>query len=577
MKPQPAFVSIASIIRRAAPLGLLLLALLMAGGALVLLAIRATEAQSAPSPPASVSVTHGDGTLTATWPAGAGATTYWVAYRPVGAGWQNAAINHPTTSITIPNVDNTLSYIVQVASRNAHSDSGWTQSPPSGPYAPWFRPPPPASVSATRGDGTITATWPAVSSATGYRVVYWSLGNSFTTFAANYSGTSVTITGVDNSNYYFVAVHSVNQYGESDSRVSPVIWPITSPTATPVTPPDMPASVRVTRGDGTMTVTWTASNRATGYGVLYIADDSPSWSTAASNLAATSYTIKGVDNAMGFSVAVHASNSGGHSSWNLVLQIMPYNPGNAPTTVPGTIPATVPAAGTTTAPPAPSSVTVNRADGTLTASWPAVRGARSYRVEHFTDDEYADHTRVTWGHTANRIVITGVDNATSYIVRVSARSAGGDSAWNYSPSVSPYNPPAKPTPRPTPITVASISARNAIVRHRNPRRHRHPHDVDCCLARRERRNLLPRHLPGRRQPRLVQRRSEPYRNRHHHHRRRQRRLLRRRRPRPQLRRRQRMARVAGHRPTRSDVHVNAGSRAGPNAYAHANPGAAIRA
>ncbi len=451
MRPQRAFASIASITRRAAPFGLLLLTLLMAGGALALLAIQSTEAQSAPSPPASVSVTHGDGVLTATWPAGAGATTYWVAYKPVNAGWQNAAINHPTTSITIPNVDNTLSYIVQVASRNAHSDSGWTQSPPSGPYAPWFRPPPPDSVSATRGDGTITATWPAVASATGYRVVYWPLGNSLTTFATNYSGTSVTITGVDNSNYYFVAVHSVNQYGESDSRVSPIIWPITLPTATPATPPDMPASVRVTRGDGTMTVTWTASKRATGYSVLYQADDSSSWSTAASNIAATSYTIKGVDNAKGYSVAVHASNSGGHSSWNVVLQIMPYQPSNAPTTAPGTVPTTVPAAGTTSAPPAPMSVAVNRADGTLTASWPAVSGAHSYRVEHFTDDEHSDHTRVTWGHTANSIVITGVANATSYIVRVSARNVGGDSGWSYSPSAGPYNPPPKPTPRPTPV------------------------------------------------------------------------------------------------------------------------------
>ena len=134
------------------------------------------EAQSPPAPPASVSVTHGDGTLTATWPAASGATTYWVAYKVVNEGWNNAAINHPTTSITIPDVDNTLSYVVMVASRNAIGDSGWTVSSPSGPYAPWFRPAAPASVSVTRGNGTLTATWPAVSTATGYQVAYWSLG-----------------------------------------------------------------------------------------------------------------------------------------------------------------------------------------------------------------------------------------------------------------------------------------------------------------------------------------------------------------------------------------------------------------
>ena len=143
-----------------------------------------------------------------------------------------------------------------------------------------------------------------------------------THFASNHTGTSITIPGVDNSKYYYVAVRARNQYGESGWRTSQVVFPVTTPTPTPPVPPDMPASVSVTRGDGTMTVTWTAASRATGYGVLYRANDSSSWSRVASNHAGTSYTITGVDNAKYYWVAVYASNSGGHSQWNLAL----YNP-----------------------------------------------------------------------------------------------------------------------------------------------------------------------------------------------------------------------------------------------------------
>ena len=66
-----------------------------------------TEGQSAPGAPVEVTVTRGDGTLTASWAAVTGATSYHITYSSDGAvSWTLAAYEHPDASITITGVDN---------------------------------------------------------------------------------------------------------------------------------------------------------------------------------------------------------------------------------------------------------------------------------------------------------------------------------------------------------------------------------------------------------------------------------------------------------------------------------------
>ena len=92
---------------------------------------------NAPGTPSSVTVTRGDGTLTATWPAVSGATSYHVTYSADGGhNWSLAALNHPDANITISPVTNSATYIVAVRARNAHGDSGWRNSPAAGPFPP---------------------------------------------------------------------------------------------------------------------------------------------------------------------------------------------------------------------------------------------------------------------------------------------------------------------------------------------------------------------------------------------------------------------------------------------------------
>ena len=103
----------------------------------------------------------------------------------------------------------------------------------------------PASVTLTRADGTVTASWPAVSGATKYHVTYSSDNRqNWTAASDNHAGTSITISGADNakSYSYIVAVRAGNDSGQwSGWRNSDAIAPF-------VTPPSAPSSVTVTRG-----------------------------------------------------------------------------------------------------------------------------------------------------------------------------------------------------------------------------------------------------------------------------------------------------------------------------------------
>ena len=167
-----------------------------------------------------------------------------------------AKLNPPANIVTIGGLDNSKSYYVLVSARNAGGDSGWRFSPVSGPYGstptpgaalestptptptPQAPPATPTSVSLTRADGTLTATWPAAARAATYHVTYTSNnGASWSLAALNHTATSVTVSGVDNAKTYFVAVRARNSLGASGWRVSGSIGPH-RPGATPTpTPP----------------------------------------------------------------------------------------------------------------------------------------------------------------------------------------------------------------------------------------------------------------------------------------------------------------------------------------------------
>ena len=114
-----------------------------------------------------------------------------------------------------------------------------------------------------------------------------------------------------------------------------------------------------------------------------------------------------------------------------------------------------PALGSSETPATPSSVSLSRADGTATASWPAVSGATKYHATYSTDGGGSwhapvdDHTNIT-----TTSITFNADNAKSYIVGLRAGNDNGQwSGWHNSPEAGPYTPPdANP-----PAAVGSIT------------------------------------------------------------------------------------------------------------------------
>ncbi len=275
----------------------------------------------------------------------------------------------------------------------------------------------PSSVTVTRADGTLTATWPAVDGATGYHITYSSNGRQSWSLAAyDHPTASITIDDVSNTATYYVAVRALSATGNSGWRNSAPSAPFTPP------PPATPSSVAVLRADGTLTATWPAVDGATGYHVTYSSNGRQSWSLAAYDHPTASITIDDVSNTATYYVAVRALNATGGSGWRNSAPSAPFTP----------------------PPPAtPSSVAVLRADGTLTATWPAVQGATGYHVT------YSSNGRQSWSlaaydHPSASITVDNVTNSATYYVAVRALNVSGGSGWRNSPAVGPWESPGTP-------------------------------------------------------------------------------------------------------------------------------------
>ena len=375
-----------------------------------------------PATPTSVTVTRSDETLHVSWPAVDGATAYHITYAIASAGdrsWVAAATNHPTNSIDIKHVLNTPSYIVGVRALNDGGGSGWRNSAPTGGFlSPKPLPSPPTSVTVTRGDGTLTVSWPAAANATSYSVFL--KDNSDNTWKEGALFIEQTSLSVDASNYldYTASVRSHNGTGDSHSVDSAV----SSATATLLPP----ASITVTRGDGTLSASWPAADGATAYHVGWSDNNGASWHRERTSYAGTSinFTVPTIDNAKSYAVNVMSVIGDVQSVWRYSDFAPPY------------IVAT---------PARPASVTIVRTDGALTASWDAVQNTATYHVTYSSDGK-ASWSLAVYDHTRTSIEISA-DNAKTYFVAVRGlNSQGTGGAWRDSAPAGPYTPtpPAAP-------------------------------------------------------------------------------------------------------------------------------------
>ncbi len=400
-------------------------------------------APNPPAAPANLTASAGDGSVTLSWddpqnPAISG-YEYNVNHNDTSTGnlsgwsaWQSiAGSNAQTTSHTFSGLTNGREYRYHVRAVNA--GGAGTGAPNAAPWyvaaTPEEPPDPPAapsSVSVTRADGTLTASWDAPDGATGYEIRYSDDGGaSWQVAASDHTSTGITI-NVTNSSTYIVAVRAGNEGGWSGWRNSPSAGPFVPP---PTNPPGAVSSISVTRADGTLTADWDAPTGASKYHVTYTDDGGKSWHAPVddhTNVPTNSLSFS-VDNAKTYIIGVRAGNDIGWSGWRNSAPAGPYTPPNTPTDPPPTDP-----------PGAVSSISVTRADGTLTADWDAPTGASKYHVTYSDDGGKSWHAPVD-DHTnvPTNSLSFSVDNAKTYIIGVRAGNDIGWSGWRNSAPAGP--------------------------------------------------------------------------------------------------------------------------------------------
>lgn len=285
-----------------------------------------TSGITVPEAPSGLATSSPTGsTLTATWSAATGATSYTASAYSASSGGSAGATctaTAPALTCTISGLSGVTTYWIAVSATNSGgtSDDSARVSGTTLASAPSV----PLDVSVTGSDASLIVRWSAPASnggaaITGYTANAWSAatGGSITESCTAAAGaTSCTLTPLTNGTTYYVSVLATNSAGDgtASDRLA----------RTPGSLPGAPRSVTTVRGDGTITVAWLAP---TSEGSSTVTSYTASVRTAQSSSAAVigtcttaglTCTVSGVVNATVYYVSVAATSAvgeGGPSSF----------------------------------------------------------------------------------------------------------------------------------------------------------------------------------------------------------------------------------------------------------------------
>ena len=366
---------------------------------------------SGPAVPANVGADRGDGSLSVTWDAVAGATEYAVQWTSGGDPFtRSRELTVTTNAATVPDLVNGTTYTLRVSAGNAQGDSEWSEPATGMPQVP--APETPENLKVTAGDTTLAVTWDAVPVAAEY-TVQWKSGTEEFDSERQLTVTVNTATapGLVNGTTYTLRVQAANAGGESG-------WSETA-TGTP-TPLGVPGNMEVTAWDGRVAVCFDEVVGATEYTVQWRTDTEAYSEDRQKTVFETSETmdcgegrlstaIPGLANETVHWFRVRASNSW----WDEGVQRKDSLWSAEVTATP------------TATPAAPANLVVTPADGRLDVSWDAVKGADRYTVEWRQSGTVREQEETT--HAA---ALTGLVNGTTYSLRVKAANEVGEGPWS---------------------------------------------------------------------------------------------------------------------------------------------------
>jgi len=167
-----------------------------------------------PSTPTGLAATPGNGTITLSWAASAGASTYSI-FQGATSGHESAQparTGVSTNRATLTGLINGNTYFFYVIATNAGGSSA-----ASNQASATVLPSTPGSLAAAAGNATVTLTWTASTGAASYSVYEGtrSGGEGAVPIQTNVTGTSTTVSGLSNNQSYFFTVAAVNKGGIS--------------------------------------------------------------------------------------------------------------------------------------------------------------------------------------------------------------------------------------------------------------------------------------------------------------------------------------------------------------------------
>ena len=298
--------------------------------------------------PTGLAATAGSGSVTLTWSASSGATSYYV-LRATQHGGPYTRIASPTSPTYLDGaVTNGTAYYYVVAAVNAVGSSSNSAEVSATPTAAATAGPSaglaavPAGLTASAGNSTITLNWAASSGATSYNVQRAMQGGGPYFKIASVTSPAYFDLLVRNGTAYYYEVSAVNATGVSANSAYAFATP--SATATAAPPPAsptlaaVPAGLAATAGSGLVTLSWSASSGATSYNVLRATQHGGPYTQVASPTSPT-YADGAVANGTAYYYVVAAVDAAGTSANSTEVSATPAAASGTPAVPAGSPPA----------------------------------------------------------------------------------------------------------------------------------------------------------------------------------------------------------------------------------------------
>ena len=431
---------------------------LVAGALVVCSALAALPSQSSadtvlaqtadpPAAPAGLAIAAGDQSVTLTWddPADSTITGYeyraranlpdfsWIDWTAVSGS------DASTTSMTLSGLANGIEYrfMVRAVNANGAGDSAPDGDPGYIAATPRAPPGPVGSITVTRGDGSLDASWDAVDGATSYHITYSSDGKqSWSLAALNHPDASITVSGMDNASTYIIGVRARNASGASSWTNSAPVDPYV-PTPPPPAP-DAPSGLTATAGDGSIIFAWNdpSDSSITGYEYqIRAAPPAAGWGAwtaiPGSGAATTSLLINGLTNGTEYRFKLRAINKGGAGAPAPVAD--PWFVSAVPEAPAPTPPETPPAPAAVPAAPTGLTATAGADNSSVALSWDASGDASvtGYEYQHrvvYDGSEWGSWTAI--GNSDSRTAshtVTGLEGGFEHRFRLRAVNETGAS------------------------------------------------------------------------------------------------------------------------------------------------------